>query len=272
MSTRNNRLDLQDWLALAGVDPERAYEEAIEVVAPSARGSLAEHLLLVGGHFRRDIIFRAAAGNGTGTTVWKGESVLLVKPYPREAGEMTDERWLIILDDRIAFLGTPALVQEAFDRKKNGTPTDPVLGKRLKRMAGDVSSWNVLDSSIIGSGGLLQINPVWVHLLNETDVLMVAVHFGSHIRIDFAALNESGTAAKIRPQDFADVFRASDPTGDLNAVWENPPRPDHVVIRPDLVTGSITLSSVQFERWGARVSTHPRVKTDPPSPVTTGSD
>lgn len=271
MSTRNNRLDLQDWLALAGVDPERVYDEAIEVVAPSSRGPLAEHLLLVGGHFQHDTIFRAAVGNGAGTTIWNGESVLLVKAYPREADEMTDERWLMILDNQVSLLGTPTMVREAFERRKYGTPIDPILGKRLKRMANDVSSWNVLESSITRAGGLLQINPVWIRLLEKTDVLMVAVHFGSHIRIDFIALNETGAEAKVRPEDFAEVFRASDPAGDLDAVWHDAPRPDHVVTRPDLVAGSLTLSNEKFDRWGARVSTRHRIKTDPP-PVTTGSD
>ena len=113
LTTPNNRFDLDDWLGLAGVDTERRYDEVIEAAAWNARGELNEHLLLVAGRFDRERIFRAARQNGALTSPDTGETVLVIRPFQREQKQMPDVRWLAILDNRTALLGTPVLVQEA---------------------------------------------------------------------------------------------------------------------------------------------------------------
>ncbi len=74
LTPHNNRLDLGDWQALAGVDPKRNYQEFIEVTSSGAQqGTLSEHLLLVAGSFDRERIFKAAELNGAERSQFESE-------------------------------------------------------------------------------------------------------------------------------------------------------------------------------------------------------
>src|SRR5215472_3558815 len=64
LTTRNNRLDLEDFQSLTGVDSHRVFDELIEVAAAPPGGSLAEHMLLVAGRFDRERIFASMELNG----------------------------------------------------------------------------------------------------------------------------------------------------------------------------------------------------------------
>src|SRR5579864_8655459 len=116
LTTHNNRVDLDDWQALTGADSRRVYEEVIEVAASNVEGRLAEHLLLVAGRFDRERIFHSLQENGAKSTEYQEQPILLIAPFSRERGDMLDTRWLVILDNRIGMLGTPALVQQALRR------------------------------------------------------------------------------------------------------------------------------------------------------------
>src|SRR5215472_1575281 len=107
MTTRNNVHDLEDWRALAGVDPGRVFTEVIEVAFAPDGTALNEHLLLAAGAFHRDRIFRAAELNGAKLTRYLGIAVLTLEPFSREKDEMKDTRWLAILDERVVAFGTP---------------------------------------------------------------------------------------------------------------------------------------------------------------------
>ena len=254
LSTHNNRLDLDDWLALAGVDPTRVYEEVIEAAASSSRGLLSEHLLLVAGRFNRRIIFRSAQANGSILTTWDDEQVVVVKAYEREAVEMKDVRWLAILDNRLALLGTPPMVQQALHRRKTASEPDAILVQRLKRLPSDVSAWDVLESSVTSQGDLLQLSPAWLHLLQGTDVLVVGLHFGSRVRVDFAAIAADREAVRIQPDDFAQVFGLPAPSGGFTSVLPGDPQNPANLSDRHGVTGSVAMTTEQFERWGERSS------------------
>lgn len=107
--THNCNLDFMDWVAITGVDPHRESDEVIEVATSSSKGELNEHLLLVGGRFDREHIFRAALGNGASMAEYRGQR-LLVKPFARERQEISAARWMAILDDRTTIFGAPELV------------------------------------------------------------------------------------------------------------------------------------------------------------------
>src|SRR3954451_16943238 len=112
MTTRNNVHDLADWRALAGVDPGRVFTEIIEVAFAPDGTALKHHLLLAAGAFHRDRIFAAAELNGAKRIAYLGIPVLTIDPFSREKNEMTDTRWLAVLDERVVAFGTPPMVQQ----------------------------------------------------------------------------------------------------------------------------------------------------------------
>src|ERR1700750_1392836 len=57
--THNNKVDLRDWMTLAGVDDQQEVDRLIEVAMPSPLGELGEHLLLLRGAFNGSRILAA---------------------------------------------------------------------------------------------------------------------------------------------------------------------------------------------------------------------
>ena len=271
LTTSNNRFDLDDWLALAGVDTERRYDEVVEVAAWNAKGELNEHLLLVAGRFDRERIFRAARQNGALTSPDTAETVLVIRPFEREQRQMPDVRWLAILDNKTALLGTPVLVQEALQRYAAHADADPGLIERLKLLRRDVSSWNVLASwpSSVRKASMTKPNSVWAHLLEDADVLMVGAHFGSGVRVDFAfRAGEDREAAFFSRKAalFGDMFTEETVRqGGLSPTAQ--PRLENISIQSNRVEGSVVLSDKQFEGWLAHVG-RGRADPEPERPTT----
>src|ERR1700744_3768237 len=70
--THNNNVDLDDWIALVGVDGTQKVDRLVEVAMPSPRGDLAEHLLLARGSFEGKRILAETEKNGGNRTEYKG--------------------------------------------------------------------------------------------------------------------------------------------------------------------------------------------------------
>jgi hypothetical protein len=249
LSTHNDRLDLDDWLAITGVDNKRAFEEAVEVAASDAQGGkLSEHLLLVAGRFDSGRIFRAAEMKGAQRGEFEGAPVLLIKPLAREEGEMLDTRWLVILENRIGMLGTPSMVQRALMRYTGHTDIDRALMERLSRMREDVSSWNVLVSE-----KNMQLLPGsrTADLLEDAGVLTMGVSFGQRVRVDFSFYASGLRGAeflKHKAASFAEVFS----TGATGKSRQRCLRSFR--FEANQVQGSVELSWRQFEVWREQIN------------------
>jgi hypothetical protein len=248
LTTRNNRLDLADWQSIAGVDHARNVEEVIEVAASPVGGLLPEHLLLVAGRFDREKIFRSLQMLGTHRAEFEGQPVMLVEPFAREKGLMSGVRWLIILENRVAMLGSPSMVQSALHRYLNHADVDMVLRERLSQLPLDVNSWNVLSSLPKARTEYTapQAASPWARFFEGVDVLTVGARFGGKIRVHFAVHADENRGANFfaqKPASFAEVFGA-ERTGSSRA-----PRVANVEIRRDRVQGSVQLSRKQFDAW-----------------------
>ena len=257
LTTPNNQLDLNDWLALAGVDTGRRYDEVIEAAAPDSTGQLTEHLLLVAGRFDRERIFGAAQQNGGQTSQFEGETVLVVTPFPREQRQMTGTRWLAILNNRTALLGSPLLVQQALRRAMTHAEPDSELIGRLTPFRPDITSWNVIVSmeTLFPNFKPGAPHSVWAHLLDEADVLLVGAHFGSRIRVDFIVSAGSGRETSFLTHK-ADLFRDmfTPETGQQGELSQGPqPQLENVSVERNQVQGSIQLSEKQFGDWIAHL-------------------
>ncbi len=253
LTTHNNRLDLDDWLALAGVDSQRVYDEIVEVAASRSGGELKEHLLLVAGHFDGERIYRSLEQNATQTTRFDALKIILIEPFAREKGDMLETRWLVILNDRIAMFGTPALVQSALGRYFDHAVADPVLLERLSRMRPDVTSWNVLESSPIEAKNMsfAKTYSAWARLMEDAELLMVGARFGPKVRVDFlvSASSDRGEGFFDRKAAlFTNVFAQN--SEEEGTVADAPgPRLANLVVDEHRIQGSVALSKNQFDAW-----------------------
>jgi len=248
LTTRNNRLDLADWQAIAGVDHNRAFEEVVEVAASSIGGQLSDHMLLVAGRFSQAAIFKSLELNGAKKIERDGQTVMLIEPFPREKGLLVGTRWLIILQDRLVMLGTPKMVQASLRRYLNHAEVDMILRERLSQLPSNVSSWNVLSSmsrSPTQYKAPLPSSP-WAKFFEGANVMIVGAHFGPKIHLHFSLHASEDRGAEFFAQKsrfFAEVF-APERTGGSRT-----PRLHELEIAPDRVQGSIELSSKQFDAW-----------------------
>lgn len=258
LTTPNNRLDLADWLALAGVDNKRALNEAIEVAASTSGGLLTEHLLLVSGRFDRDHIYGAAEMNGSNKTECEGQTVMLIEPFAREKGAMQDIRWLLILENRIGMLGSPSMVRDALHRFLTHADVDMPLMERLTQLDPDISSWNVLVSRPTAGVVYTVSQPAspWARLLKDADVLMIGAHFGSKVRIDFSLHARCDQGAEFLEQkaaSFAEVFAAKPPHPSRSSRAPQHEK-DNSSLEPNHAQGSIELSLKEFQVWSVQAS------------------
>jgi hypothetical protein len=253
LTTHNNRLDLEDFQSLTGVDSKRVFEEVIEVAASPTGEFLSEHMLLVAGRFDRERIFGSMQLNGARNMNFLGERVLIVDPLSRERGDMLDTRWFLILDNRTAIFGTPWLVEKAVRRNAQHAVADAVLEGRLSLLRRDVTSWNIL----VGSGSrqknikFRQAYTEWAQLQEDADVLMVAARFGSKVRVDFWIHAEGDR----RPDFFAEKagFFSEALMNGLNASARSPQeaqrRLQDFSVESNRVKGSMELSNSEFSQW-----------------------
>ena len=256
LTTHNNRLDLGDWIALTAVDTQLVLNEVIEVASAGPDGKLSEHLLLVAGHIDRDRIFRAAEQNGAEKTGYLAQTALVIRPFSREQGEMVDTRWLVILNDQIGIFGTQAIVQQALQRYDNHSLPDPELAERLARLHSDVTTWNVLAPGPKPKKDIFfaQSRGAWTHLLEDTDLVMVAAHFAHNIRVDFLihAQNQGQSPYFADKTGFLREAFAPEPADQQEIAKSDQPRMQELRIDQDCVRASVLLSRRQFDEWRDR--------------------
>ena len=257
LTTHADRLDLEDFIAITGADPQRGFDEVVEVAAsPAGEGNLSEHLLLVEGRFDTGHIFKAAETNGSSREQIAGHTVMVIKPFSREKGDMIDTRWLAILQNRIGLFGTPCIILRALERYATHVDIDMALRERLSGLRHDVSSWNILVQPSNPRRKILlrQGNP-WAPLLDDAKVLMVGTRFGPKVRVDFSmhlAEGRKQDLLKEKTACFARVFQMEM----LASVHQR--RLENVLIDATHVEASLHMSRSQFDAWIEQAK-HPSV-------------
>jgi hypothetical protein len=184
--TASNRLDLDDFYSITGADASRLIHQVVFVAAAGGEGRRSEHSLLVKGHFDRNAIFRFAESGNATTETYRGESILVVPPLPRERSRFKQVRWLAILKSDIAIFGTPMIVQQELDRQIASRGPDPILMERLSRLGPRDEIWCLLPAS--SPGGLIEsalekLDPKLGAIAREGRSMQYGIHFGSHVEI-----------------------------------------------------------------------------------------
>jgi hypothetical protein len=254
--TNNNNVDVNDWIALAGVDGRQEVDRLITVAMPSPRGDLAEHLLLARGSFEGGRILNQAERNGGGRREYRGVRIVELKPFQREEKGMIDTRWLTVLDDNTAIFGTPVMVMRALDRYLSSSATDGALVKRMMTLRPDVNCWSILAmpgavlARHLPAGVVVSSGTVLRGVSNVT----VAVHYGSKERVDFSIGTNSPEAATA-------LAAAMDGRSHLMPIADTlPARLSAVSVEQNEVRGSVRVKDKEFSSWLTAV--YARLSTD----------
>jgi hypothetical protein len=255
--THNNNVDLNDWIALVGVDGTQKVDRLIEVAMPSPRGDLAEHLLLASGSFDGKRILADAEKNGGNRTEYKGVRIVNLKPFPREQQEIRDTRWLTVLDDNTVLFGTPITVMGALDRYLSSSGVDGSLAKQLEALKPDVNCWSVLTmpgavlARHLRAGVLDETGAV---LLGRVSSVAVGMHYGSKERVDFSIATNSPEAATA-------LAAAMDRGSSLLPIADTlRTRFAGVSVEQNEVRGSVRVAGKEFDGWLTAV--YARLSTD----------
>ncbi len=202
--TPNNTTDLMDFLSISGVDPTREIWGTTLVAASGSDGFLSEHSLVASGHFDPRHIFRAAEDNGATEGEYRGIPVLIVPPLERDKGISLDLRWLAFIDQQIAVFGTISMVQEELSRYMARSPADVSLMSSLSHLRSTDQSWCVLmptiDNKEIVHRALAALDPSLKQADHANDGLILGIHFGRRVEIEYESVSDSGNSEESQPQ------------------------------------------------------------------------
>jgi hypothetical protein len=245
LTTDNNLTDLYDFIGLSGADGSRVIEQII-MVASDGGGALAEHSLLVSGHFDQALIYRSAYKSvGASAAKYRGIPVLVVQPFARERDSFHDVRWLAMMDSNLALFGTIASVQQELDRHLDHSVADSALERRLAHLRRDDATWCIAtlpahDSEIEAIFKMLDGR--LAEVLRAGDTLEFGTHYGRQVEFEY----EVGLASS---HDVESVLASLQPP-----VTGSSPLPVAELTKIDGgIRGVLKVSKDRYEAWKAGV-------------------
>jgi hypothetical protein len=216
MITSKSKLDLEDFIAVSGVDSLRSIHEVLLESTPGDRSPLITHSLLASGRFDRERIYRSAISNGAALGAYRGIDLVVLEPFPRERQELDEVRWLAILDGDVALFGMIPDVEAELDRYLSRSSAETIFATRLARLKKDDENWSML----LASGGDAQtpdalklIRPTLPGFIPLGGTLEFGFHFTSSIELDYdvSVSSEAGvqTAVQTLPGSISSSFLAT---------------------------------------------------------------
>jgi len=249
--TKNNRVDLDDFIAITGSDQSRVINEVIFTASSGQNGKPVEHSILVSGHFNQDRIFRVPSANATQRR-YRDIDLLDISPFERERSFFKHRRWLVFIGSSTAIFGTEASVQAEIDRSLAGSPPDAAILQRLAHLRRDNDAWSLVPS--IGHSAavlreLRMLDPVLANLAESGDSLAFGIRYGRHVELEF----------DIELNSRSDTTSLSDPVSQPPAGLGNQEslllsHPGISGIGDPAVHRVLKLSKAQFEKWIDRAS------------------
>jgi hypothetical protein len=244
--TRNNTMDLVDFLSIAGVDPTRRIRRMTLVAVAGDHGFISEHSVLVSGQFDSSHIFKSAKENGAIESEHLGIPVLIVPPLERDKDISRPVRWLVFLGSQIAVFGTVPMVEEELSRYVARSPADSSLMDRLSHLRSADESWCVLTPTIYNREIVRRtfgaLDPNLSQPGTSNDGLILGIHFGRRVEIEYESIPDSGNSEESQPQtapefSAAPLTKAPQP---VSSLFSNSQTIPHKVIR---------LSQKQYEEF-----------------------
>lgn len=250
LTTHDNGIDLNDFLALAGADSNLSIHEVIFAATADNAGKLSEHSLLAGGNFDRGRIYRSALDNGASLSRYRGISVLVVQPFARECNEFSEVRWLAIPDSDVLLFGSIVSVQQELDRHLARSTADPRLVARLARLRRDDETWSVLSLPAWSpeiQDALAGIDPELATGLKDGDTFQFGIHYGRHVEFEYEITTNSSAATRSISDTLAQSL-----VGPEKGLALLPPI--DMSTDNNTVRGIIKISMTRYNAWLAEVS------------------
>jgi len=252
--THSNTVDLQDFFALIGVDSSHIIRQVVFVAIADDEGALNEHSLLASGHFDQSRIYRSATEAGAELANYRGISILSIKPFARERGDLDDVRWLAVLDSDVLLFGTIANVHQELDRHLSGSTTDPSIVQRLGRLQSEDETWCLLAAPVHSEeirNALGRLDPALATLIENGGAFQFGIRYARHVEFEYEvatastaatrAIADSLTRSLAGPAKGSSLLRSQDLTAEDNTV-----------------RGVIKVSMNRYNTWLAQVSVRSR--------------
>jgi len=186
---KENKVDLDDFFALTGVDASRQLQSLVFATSAGSDGVENEHSLLASGQFNRDSIFRFG-GKGVTRESYREVPVLVVPPFERERATLRELRWLAVLDEHTAIFGSVESVRRELDRWVERSAADPLLISRIRRLEGKDDSWCVLlaiDREGVAKRALGRLDPKLGDVAHDGGLVAFGIKFGKKIEVVVAS-------------------------------------------------------------------------------------
>jgi hypothetical protein len=190
LSTHRNMIDLNDFIALNGVDDSHFIDQVIMVTSEGGQDVFTEHSLLAAGRFDRARMYRVAYGTGAKWIKYRGIVVLEIQPLTRERGSFHDVRWLVIIDSDLALFGTISSIRQELDRYLARSTADPSLVQKLSHLRRDDATWCVATlpdrNSESDIRAIFQIlDPRLAEFLRAGNAIQLGIRYGRQVEFEY---------------------------------------------------------------------------------------
>jgi hypothetical protein len=256
--THNNRLDIEDFTAMSGVDSARSIHEVLFEATPDENGKLSTHSLLVSGRFNRERIYQSAVSNGATLSQYRGIDLLIVEPFLRERHELGEKRWLAIPDANVALFGTVSNVEHELDRYLSHSPVESIFLKPLARLNGEDETWSMLlasEASARTPNALKSMEPTLPDLIPLGGTLEFGIRYGSHVVFEYDVSASSEADVESTLHSLSRVLSGS--TSNVSSFLASPTN------RPadGSVHGVVKLSRAKYDAWLAEIAVRSNGRT-----------
>ncbi len=248
--TPENRVDLQDFRALVGVDDSKSIRQIFLVRGTQSPGLRYEHSVLAVGHFNQSHIYRAAIQNRAQARDYRGLKILEMLTFSRDPGGSRDSRWLAVIGPELALFGTVSNVREELDRYLDHLPAAPALQQRLARLDPDDEMWCLLPNlsqyqeirKLLGD-----LDPRFLEVAADESPFEFGIHYGGRIRLDYEFTPSSPVDATIAdPHSGSALGREPG----VESFLSHPGHPGDA----GSVHGVISVPRARYEKWLAELS------------------
>lgn len=252
--THNNSIDLDDFIALTGVDTTRVVEQVI-MATEDGHGDLTEHSLLASGHFDQALIRRSVSG--ASVTHYREIQVLVVQPFARERASFNDVRWLAMIDSDVTLFGTIAMVKQELDRYLSGSAADPFLVQRLTRLRRDDDTWCVLARHVCSDkiGAVLELlDAKLADSLQVGDTFEFGIHYGRRVEFEYEFDTSRRVGADAVSRSLVQPLAGRDVTDSSQFSASTVSQSDRVV------HGALKVSRARYDAWLEEVAARARLR------------
>jgi hypothetical protein len=247
-----NRLDLDDFLALTGADPERRIHEAVFVSGALDEDEWGTHSLLVQGTFNPEMMMlRLPDGTRVRRHTYRNIPVLVVQPFERERKYLKEVRWLALLDSHFAVFGTIDSVKQEVDRDLDGSSVDSSLTERLSRLNTKNGTWSIVadaKSVTIMTSTMDRLDSKLGRLASFCQSMQIGIQLNGRARLEYE-FEVSGLQLERQKPAIAPKAPAVG-LSFLNSPTESPATR---TARAAIVRGVLKISRDRYERWLADV-------------------